>query len=80
MKSMCIVCLEWQQIRKFFEYIRLPKQYKIHLLDWIDPKKDESLQSYVSRLSEKVTHEQPVLIGVSFGGIIVQEMSKPYFC
>ena len=61
---------------KIFEYIRLPKQYKIHLLDWIDPKKDESLQSYVSRLSKKVTHEQPVLIGVSFGGIIVQEMSK----
>ena len=42
----------------------------------MDPKKDESLQSYVSRLSKKVTHEQPVLIGVSFGGIIVQEMSK----
>ena len=28
------------------------------------------------RMSEEVKHENPVLVGVSFGGIMVQEMSK----
>jgi hypothetical protein len=61
---------------KIFEHLRLPKHFKIHLLDWIAPTKNESLLSYVSRLSENVLHKEPVLLGVSFGGIIVQEMSK----
>jgi pimeloyl-ACP methyl ester carboxylesterase len=52
----------------------------IHLLDWIDPHQNESLQSYASRLCEKITHSKPVLIGVSFGGIIVQEMSRIISC
>jgi esterase/lipase len=52
----------------------------IHLLDWIDPQQNESLQSYASRLCEKITHNNPVLIGVSFGGIIVQEMSRIISC
>ena len=65
---------------KIFEHIRLPKPYVIHLLDWIDPQQNESLQSYSSRLCKKITYNQPVLIGVSFGGIIVQEMSKIISC
>ena len=65
---------------KIFEHIRLPNPYVIHLLDWIDPQQNESLQSYSSRLCKKITYNQPVLIGVSFGGIIVQEMSKIISC
>ena len=65
---------------KIFEHIRLPKPYVIHLLDWIDPHQDESLHSYASRICEKISHNNPVLIGVSFGGIIVQEMSKIISC
>ncbi|MBT8265895.1 MAG: alpha/beta hydrolase [Bacteroidia bacterium] len=60
-----------------FEYIKLPEsQYKIHLLDWILPTKDESIVSYAERMSEKIEHSNSVLLGVSFGGILVQEMSK----
>ncbi|MDG1684785.1 MAG: alpha/beta hydrolase [Flavobacteriaceae bacterium] len=65
---------------KIFEHISLPKPYVIHLLDWIDPQQNESLQSYASRLCKKITHNKPVLIGVSFGGIIVQEMSRIISC
>ena len=61
---------------KIFEHLRLPKHFKIHLMDWIVPTTNESLLSYASRLSENVLHKEPVLLGVSFGGIIVQEMSK----
>ena len=60
-----------------FENIALPKdQFEVFLLEWILPNPKESLTDYVIRLSESVKHKNPVLIGVSFGGVIVQEMAK----
>ncbi|MEN8816618.1 MAG: alpha/beta hydrolase [Nonlabens sp.] len=60
-----------------FENIKLPeKDYTMHYLEWIIPEPKESLTSYVSRLLVKVVHKKPVLLGVSFGGVIVQEMAK----
>ena len=60
-----------------FEYIDLPREkFATHWLEWMLPDGDESLQSYAGRLAQEVTHENSVLIGVSFGGVIVQEMSK----
>ena len=40
------------------------------------PKKDEKITNYSKRLSRLIVHENPILIGVSFGGLIVQELSK----
>ena len=60
-----------------FEYINLPKdKFEIHLLEWIMPKRKESLSAYAKRICQDVHEENPVLVGVSFGGILVQEMSK----
>ena len=60
-----------------FEYIKLPKdRFKTHWLEWIIPNPNESIASYAERLSQKVEYDNSVLIGVSFGGIMVQEMSK----
>lgn len=60
-----------------FEYIQLPDdQYTIHWLKWKIPYKNECMHSYVTRMLEDVIHPHPVLIGVSFGGVIVQEMAK----
>lgn len=61
---------------KIFEYIHLPKPYKLHLLSWTPPIKEESLSAYAKRMSERVTAVDSVLIGVSFGGVLVQEMAK----
>ena len=59
-----------------FENIRLPsKQFEIHWLEWMIPIPKESLQDYAKRMSKKVVHDNAVLLGVSFGGILVQEMS-----
>jgi esterase/lipase len=53
------------------------EKYEFHYLDWIIPEtKHESLENYVKRLGKNILHQNPVLIGVSFGGIIVQELSK----
>jgi alpha/beta superfamily hydrolase len=59
-----------------FERIALPQElFDVHLLDWELPIGDESLISYAKRMAEKITAPNPVLIGVSFGGILVQEMA-----
>lgn len=67
---------------KIFERISLPEEhFELHFLDWILPTSiDESIQDYAQRLCAKIQHKNPILIGVSFGGIIVQEMSKIMNC
>lgn len=60
-----------------FEKIELPgDRYKIHWLDWLLPKRRETLREYAERMCERVKHNNPVLIGVSFGGVLIQEMSQ----
>ena len=60
-----------------FERIVLPKEtFETHLLEWEIPLDNESLMDYAKRIATKIKHENPVLIGVSFGGILVQEMAK----
>lgn len=59
-----------------FERIKLPEtEFEIHLLEWQIPYKTETLQAYAKRMSSFVNHEEAVLIGVSFGGVLVQEMA-----
>lgn len=60
-----------------FEYIQLPKdQFVIHCLEWSLPEKGISFTDYAKNMCSKIVHENAVLLGVSFGGILVQEMSK----
>ena len=61
---------------RIFEFIHLPEPYEIIKLSWMPPKKREPLSDYASRMCERIRHPKPVLIGVSFGGILVQEMAK----
>ena len=59
-----------------FEKIEFPSNFTLHYLEWIDPRNDESLEDYAKRYSKLIIHKDPVLIGVSFGGVLVQEISK----
>ncbi|MBP2282862.1 pimeloyl-ACP methyl ester carboxylesterase [Flavobacterium sp. CG_23.5] len=60
-----------------FERIVLPEDvFEIHLLEWEIPLDKESLADYAKRIAEKIKQPNPVLIGVSFGGILVQEMAR----
>lgn len=59
-----------------FEGLNLPENFVIHYLEWLLPKEKESLSSYCERLSADIKGSNIILIGVSFGGIIVQEISK----
>lgn len=60
-----------------FERIELPEAiFETHLLDWELPLTNETLKAYAERIAKLVTHPDPVLIGVSFGGVLVQEMAQ----
>lgn len=60
-----------------FERIVLPDAiFEIVLLEWEIPLDNETLSEYANRIAKKIVHPNPVLIGVSFGGILVQEMAK----
>jgi len=46
-------------------------------IDWIEPKKNETIEEYSIRLSRKInTTERFGIVGVSFGGLVAVEMSK----
>ena len=60
-----------------FENIALPKdKFEQHLLEWFIPKQGMTLSEYAVEMNKNVVHENPVLLGVSFGGMLVQEMAK----
>ena len=60
---------------RIFEFINFPKNFQVISLSWVPPKKEESIQNYAKRMCERVKHPKPILIGVSMGGILVQEMA-----
>ena len=62
---------------KIYERINLPKdKFECFFLEWIIPEANESIVSYAGRMCKEIKHRNPVLIGVSFGGILVQEMNR----
>lgn len=63
---------------EIFENLDLPEdKYELHYLEWKTPLAlEETIANYAMRMSDDVTDKNPVLVGVSFGGIMVQEMSK----
>ncbi len=62
---------------KIFEYIRLPEdKFVIHILEWTIPEKGSNLKDYAKEMCKRILHKNPVLVGVSFGGFLVQEMAK----
>ena len=50
--------------------------YDVHFIKWITPQKNESIESYALRLTSQITKPLPVLIGLSFGGMMAVEVAK----
>ncbi len=47
-------------------------------IPWLSPLPDETLPQYAIRLSHPIKEEQPVLLGVSFGGMLAIEAAKHF--
>lgn len=48
----------------------------LRFLNWIKPCQKESIESYARRMAEKIKEEHPVILGVSFGGMMAIEIDK----
>lgn len=60
-----------------FDNLELPEdRFEIIRLQWQIPEPGETLQQYAKKMLKFIHHTNPVLIGVSFGGVIVQEIAK----
>lgn len=54
-----------------FEVVHLP---------WLKPEDKESISAYAGRISALITDQTPILIGLSFGGIMAQEIARIIPC
>jgi pimeloyl-ACP methyl ester carboxylesterase len=62
--------------KEIFRNILLPKtEYQTIILEWLIPEKNEALSTYSARMAHLVKEPDAVLVGVSFGGVVAQEMS-----
>ena len=52
------------------------EEAELHFIEWISPIPGENISSYADRLKTQITHENPVLVGVSFGGIMAIELAR----
>lgn len=61
-----------------FENLKLSEdKFELHFLEWLVPiSEKEKLEDYAKRMANLILEENPILVGVSFGGIMVQEMAK----
>lgn len=48
----------------------------IEHISWTPPQKGEDIKSYAKRISKNIKQENPIIIGLSFGGMLAVEISK----
>jgi pimeloyl-ACP methyl ester carboxylesterase len=65
---------------KIFEFLSLSENFNVNYLSWIPPEKNEPLSHYALRMTQRIKDKNPILIGVSFGGVLVQEMALHLNC
>ncbi len=61
--------------KRVFQNIEFGK-HETHFIDWKIPHPGESLTAYSKRMMQEIEHPDPVLIGLSFGGMIAIEIAK----
>jgi len=60
-----------------FDGINLSEdEFTVTKLDWHIPEKGISLEAYAKQMCERIEAKNPILLGVSFGGLLVQEMAR----
>jgi pimeloyl-ACP methyl ester carboxylesterase len=61
--------------RRVFDFLDL-SDHDVRHVEWIEPKRNETIQQYAFRLLGQIQHVRPILIGVSFGGLVAIEVGK----
>jgi esterase/lipase len=50
--------------------------YELRFIPWIIPHANERIDRYAARMAESIKEDSPILLGVSFGGMIGIEIAK----
>ena len=60
---------------KIFKNLSL-EGFQLKYISWLKPLKGERIQAYASRMALSISHTKPILLGVSFGGMVGIEIAK----
>jgi surfactin synthase thioesterase subunit len=60
---------------RLFKYLDLPG-YTLQVLQWPEHRPVDNLVSYAYKMSEQIQEPNPILLGVSFGGMLAIEIAK----
>ena len=58
-----------------FEHLSLPG-CTLFPLPWLKPEPGEAIGHYAGRMAAGIRHREPILLGLSFGGIMAQEIAR----
>ncbi|WP_230680138.1 alpha/beta hydrolase [Pontibacter rufus] len=62
---------------RMFQFLKLPRYWSQQQVEWMEPLHlDEPLPDYVQRLQVQITTPGPILVGLSFGGVVAIELAK----
>lgn len=61
--------------QRLFQYLTL-KNIRPHFIHWITPERNESWESYATRLLPQIKTPNPVIVGMSMGGMMAVEINK----
>ncbi|MBK8611117.1 MAG: alpha/beta hydrolase [Chitinophagaceae bacterium] len=50
--------------------------YQLQVIPWLLPKKDETIEQYATRMRAGIADTNPVMMGLSFGGMVCIEIAK----
>lgn len=63
--------------KRAFERLKLPPQFFVYHLDWIEPLENESLNDYAKRLAAPIDTSHPfAIVGLSMGGMVAAAMTQ----
>jgi pimeloyl-ACP methyl ester carboxylesterase len=52
------------------------KEYQLHVIEWLLPLRNETIEAYAARMAREITTPNPILLGLSFGGMMCIEIAK----
>ena len=52
------------------------KNHELKFLTWLKPLKNETIAAYARRMAELISEPSPIILGLSFGGMIAIEIAK----
>ena len=61
--------------KRVFDKLQFKGYQPVHI-SWLAPNKQEKLADYAKRLAAEIKEDEPIVIGLSFGGIVAVEIAK----